>query len=74
MGDLRTLVVMERLPSCDFCRMKDVDRPARYDFRTLAGAWAYGCQEHYEIQRACEVLGTGHGQMLVTAAEMEVRL
>ena len=48
------------IPACDFC-----GRPARYDFKTQHGPWAYGCEADYEVNRLYEDLGTGKGQRLV---------
>ena len=49
----------EQLPKCDFC-----DKRAKYDFRTVYGPWAYGCETHYLQNRANPTLGTGKGQKL----------
>lgn len=65
MGDLRTVVEVATLPLCDFCQTAGIERPARYDFRTRYGPWAYGCGEHYDAHRGSERLGTGSGQLLV---------
>ena len=71
MADLRTLVVVEKLPCCDFCQQEGIERPARYDFRTIHGtAWANGCAAHYEQHRAHEGLGEGQGQYLMRRDEM----
>lgn len=66
-----TVVRVERLPDCDYCRMNGIMRPARYDFRTLLRAWANGCVDHYLIQRADTALGTGKGQLLIRFDEDE---
>lgn len=64
--DIRTVVVLEHLPSCDFCKEQGIDRPARFDFRTRRGTqWAFGCAEHYERERLSARLGVGSGQMLL---------
>jgi hypothetical protein len=49
-----------RIPKCSFC-----DQDALYDFKTVSGQWAYGCQVHYEGFRLYLNLGTGMGQRLV---------
>lgn len=54
-----------RLPNCDF----GDGEQARYDFKTKGGAWAYGCQTHYEKYRFYPKLGTGKGQRLVLIDE-----
>lgn len=49
-----------KLPNCDF----GDDQTALYDFRTMGGSWAYGCEEHYQMYRMHKTLGTGKGQKL----------
>jgi hypothetical protein len=63
--DLRNVVEVSRLPTCDFCGVEGVVRPARYDFRTKHGPWANGCSEHYKAHRADATLGLGKGQLLI---------
>lgn len=70
MADLRTLAVVAKLPTCDFCQEEGIERPARYDFRTRYGPWANGCAQHYEQHRAHESLGEGQGQYLMRGNEM----
>lgn len=55
--------------SCDFI---PCERDAEYDFRTVNGPWANGCQEHYERFRASDQLGTGFGQRLVVGEKPAV--
>lgn len=57
-----TEVRTARIPKCDFC-----PKPAQYDFRTFRGPWAYGCLEHYRMNRAYPELGLGYGQKLIAA-------
>lgn len=59
------VVRVKNLPPCDFCLSGGIERPARYDFRTKFGPWAYGCLKHFELHRASRLLGIGHGQLLV---------
>ena len=51
---------LDRYPRCDLC-----GKPARYDFATTHGVWAYGCQTCYEQFRLYPDLGMGKGQKLV---------
>jgi hypothetical protein len=61
---------VHRLPACDFCKeTAGVERPARYDFATMFGPWAYGCRDHYETHRRFRDLGTGKAQLLVVPGE-----
>lgn len=46
---------------CDFCANKE----AKFDFRTITGQWANGCEHHYLAYRASTPLGVGKGQQLV---------
>jgi hypothetical protein len=55
-----TKVTLTKLPLCNFC-----EKTAKYDFKTRTGPWAYGCQLHYEVNRAYSQLGTGKGQELI---------
>lgn len=59
-------VTVAALPTCDFCDVRTT--PAEYDFRTLFGPWANGCEEHYLMHRLHDDLGTGKGQKLVVAS------
>ena len=67
----RTVIIGLR-PECDFCAItgQRAGTPARFDFRTKSGYWANGCTSHYVEHRASQELGTGNGQMFVTACEM----
>lgn len=55
-------VTVTKLPRCSFCT-----EPARYDFNSLMGQWAYGCSVHYGLYRVFETLGSGKGQQLILA-------
>ena len=63
------IAYVSELPLCDFCKQSSSPhantRKAKYDFRTVHGPWANGCEIHYRTHRAHTELGTGHGQRLV---------
>ena len=52
---------------CDFCRNEGKETVARYDGRTVYGAWAYMCPSHY--RRYGVGLGLGKGQRLIYEEE-----
>lgn len=56
-----TTARISRIPLCDFCKKK----PARYDFKTIHGPWAYGCRDDYLANRMYDSLGSGRGQELI---------
>jgi len=58
-----TVVLVDRIPNCNFC-----DNPGPYDFKTLMGPWAHGCETHYKLYRAYPELGVGKGQLWVVEA------
>lgn len=60
------VVVVPGIPKCDFC-----DQPGRYDFKTIWGPWAHGCDEHWVTYRAMPTLGVGIAQMWVTHEEAD---
>lgn len=62
------VIEVTRIPSCNFC--KD-GTPGPYDFATSMGPWANGCEEHWKQYRATESLGTGKGQLWITADQIE---
>ena len=64
MAENGTVAFVPRLPHCDFCKMKGINRPAEYDFKTSDGPWANGCENHYLKNRFFPELGLGKGQML----------
>ena len=58
-------VVVTKLPKCDFC-----ENDARYDAKTFIGPWANMCGTHWALYGPGK-LGTGFGQMLITANEKD---
>lgn len=56
MSDTATVT---QLPDCDFC-----GEEAHYDFKTVFGPWANGCDADYIRHRLYSILGTGKGQRL----------
>lgn len=59
-----TIAYVNKLPQCDFPHHPDSPPVARYDFKTIGGPWAFGCEAHYQESRYYEELGTGKGQKL----------
>ena len=57
----KVAVVSER-PDCDF----DCGYEAKFDGRTIMGAWAYMCLNHW-MEYGVGKLGAGHGQKLALA-------
>jgi hypothetical protein len=55
--------VVASIPSCNFC--KD-GTPGPYDFATVMGPWANGCERHWKQYRANPKLGVGSGQLWIT--------
>jgi hypothetical protein len=51
------------LPDCNF---RPCENKAEYDFRTLDGRWAFGCEADYLANRMYETLGMGKGQRLIS--------
>jgi hypothetical protein len=66
------VAVADEIPACEWASSGDCtpDSEGRYDFRTLNGAWANGCRGHFAATSASNELGVGHGQYLVTEAEV----
>lgn len=60
-----TWVYIDELPRCLFCAGEGKVVPARFDFATRMGPWAYGCVMHWRLVRAADALGTGCGQLLI---------
>lgn len=56
------LCVVPEIPACNFC--KD-GTPGEYDFKTVYGPWAHGCETHWQEHRAYPTLGVGKGQKWV---------
>ncbi len=67
MGTQVTVVKLPFCDFCDFCGQNGLETTAEYDFRTVFGPWANGCEAHYLQHRATTALGTGNGQKLVVA-------
>jgi hypothetical protein len=63
MSNDHTVVVVSKLPKCDFCRLNDVDKDAMFDARTSAGPWGNMCADHFAAHGI--KLGLGWGQQLV---------
>lgn len=61
------VILVQHIPACNFC--KD-GTPGPYDFLTLMGIWAHGCEAHWMEYRAMLSLGTGKGQLWVTADQL----
>jgi hypothetical protein len=59
--------VVDRIPDCDFCAQDGRTFPGPYDFRTVGGSWAHGCDRHWRQHRAEEGLGVGKAQLWTTA-------
>lgn len=58
------VVEVVELPRCDFCNHNE---PAIYDFATVMGPWANGCEMHYRQYRVSPNLGVGIAQRLIVA-------
>jgi hypothetical protein len=54
-----------KLPPCDFCKERGVDKPADYDAMTKQGPWANMCTEDYVENAKFADLGTGKGQRFI---------
>lgn len=52
---------VNKMPPCDF----HDNCIAEYDFKTLAGPWANGCEQAFHENKMFAVLGTGMAQRLV---------
>lgn len=78
MANSGTVARVSKLPECDFCKRLPHDehsanppREAKYDFKTSAGPWGNGCEQHYLDFRRFTSLGVGRGQLLVVRGEKE---
>jgi len=60
------IIVVSSIPSCNFCSTEGKTVPGPYDFATVMGPWANGCEAHWLRYRAADSLGTGKGQLWVT--------
>lgn len=56
------VVEVSEIPDCNFCQD---GTPGPYDFRTVFGSWANGCEVHWLQHRAHPDLGVGHGQLWI---------
>jgi len=66
-------VVVSELPACDICKhLNGTTRTAEYDFATVMGPWANGCEEHFQTFSASGLLGVGMGQVLIARATLEL--
>jgi hypothetical protein len=62
------VIVVPRVPACDFCQ----DGTAGpYDFATLMGPWANGCETHWRQYRRSPGLGAGSGQLWITEDQVQ---
>ena len=59
------VVVVDHIPKCDFCAS-----PGPYDFKTIHGPWAHGCQQHWMQLRDAFDLGLGKGQFWITSDQV----
>ena len=64
---MSTQVEVLELPECIFCKENKVNRKAKYDGKTIYGAWAYMCEHHYDLLGIG--LGTGRGHKLILTKE-----
>jgi hypothetical protein len=55
------VVLGAEIPQCNFC-----SEPGPYDFRTIVGPWANGCEEHWRAYRAEPGLDVGVAQLWIT--------
>lgn len=65
MAENGTVVYTNKLPLCDFCKSRSINRPAEYDFKTTLGPWANGCERHWLLHRLYDHLGVGKGQKMI---------
>jgi len=61
---MSTSTTISRPRKCDLCSS---DTEAKYDGKTIFGAWGYMCQSHFEQYGVG--LGTGRGQELIVEEE-----
>jgi hypothetical protein len=60
-----TEVILTQVKLCDFCKIRGIQSPAEYDFKTRGGPWANACEKHYDQHKAYPTLGLGKGQKLI---------
>lgn len=65
-----TIAYVNTAKKCDFPHAGEEVRDAEYDFRTVSGQWANGCEPHYLHYRMHNMLGLGKGQKLVTRPDI----
>lgn len=70
MAENGTIAFVNKLPLCDFCKDKGINRPAEYDFKTRLGPWANGCEVHYRRYQLHTELGIGKGQKLEVSRDI----
>lgn len=56
------VVEVSAIPDCNFCQD---GTPGPYDFATVFGPWANGCEAHWKQHRAAPGLGVGMAQLWV---------
>jgi hypothetical protein len=65
------VILVSAIPNCWFCEHEGLGEvPGPYDFATRMGAWANGCKSHFDRYSATRRLGTGMGQLWVTADQV----
>ena len=64
------IVVVPSIPECNFCQD---GTPGPYDFPTVMGPWANGCETHWKEYRASARLGVGTGQFWITEDQVDHR-
>lgn len=65
------VILVSSIPNCYFCEQEAIIKPGPYDFATAMGPWANGCEMHYHMYKTTSSLGTGTGQLWVTADQVE---
>lgn len=62
--DYTITTILDEYPLCDFCLLEyNLKRTAYYDGRTIFGAWAYMCENHF-LEYGVG-LGLGKGQKII---------
>jgi hypothetical protein len=62
---MKNEMIVSNLPQCDFC-----GKDAEYDFSTVLGPWANGCEKCYKKYRRHAELGIGKGQKLILKSSL----
>jgi len=61
------VTLVPEIPACDFCQRNGTDKPGPYDFATLFGPWAHGCELHWQMYAAEPGrTGVGIAQLWIT--------